>query len=89
MSRNKKLFSWHVFPSTGLVGGGSGWYLVVLCQFGAVLVGTWWCCVSLGRYWLVLGGTGSVWGGTDWCLVVLGQYNLVLLGIKWYWVSIY
>ena len=36
--------------------------MVVLGQCGAVLVGTWWYWVSIGRYWLVLGGTGSVEG---------------------------
>ena len=34
-----------------------------LGQYGAVLVGTWWYWVSMGRYWLVLGGTGSVYVG--------------------------
>ena len=38
----------------------------ILGQYGAVLVGTWWYLVSMGRSWLVmvLGATGSVWGGT-------------------------
>ena len=42
-------------------------------QYGALLVGTWWYWVSMGRYWLVLGGTGSVEGGTGWYLIVQGQ----------------
>ena len=62
-------------------------YVVVLGQYGAVLVGTWWYWVSMGRYWLVLGGTRSVLGGSGWYLLVLGQYNSVLLSIKLYWVS--
>ena len=55
------------------VGGGTRWYLVVLGQWEAVLVGTWRYWVSRRRYWLVLGGTGSVGGSTGWYLVVLGQ----------------
>ena len=62
--------------------------LVILCQYGGLLVGTWWYWVSMGRYWLVLGGTGSVLGGSGWYLVVLGQYGAVLVGTWWYWVSI-
>ena len=69
------------------VSGSTGWFVVVMGQYGAVLVGTWWYWGSIGRYWLVCGGNGSVWGSTGWYLVVLGQYNLVLIGIKWYWVS--
>ena len=53
--------------------GGTGWYLVVLGQYGAVLVGLWWYSVSMGRYLLIHGCSGSV--------------NLVLIGIKWYLVS--
>ena len=55
---------WLIHVGTGSVEGGTGWYLVVLVQHGAVLIGTWWYWVSIGRYWLVLGGTGSVKGGT-------------------------
>ena len=65
------------------VSGSTGWFVVVMGQYGAVLVGTWWYWGSIGRYWLVCGGNGSVWGGTGWYLVVQGQYNLVLLGIKY------
>ena len=47
-------------------------FLEITCQgmiyhiqkYRAVLFGTWWYWVSIGRYWLVLGGTGSVEGGT-------------------------
>ena len=46
------------------VEGGTGRYLVVLGQYGALLVGTWWQRISIRRYWLVLGGTVSVEGGT-------------------------
>ena len=31
-----------VFGDTGSVWGGTGWYLVLLGQYGAILVGTWW-----------------------------------------------
>ena len=58
---------------------GTGWYLVVLGQYRAVLGSTWWKR-------LVLGGTGSVWGGTGWYLVVLGQYSAQLADKLWYWV---
>ena len=70
---------------TGSVWGGTWLYLVILDQYRAVLVGTWWywvitgCCVSTGRYWLVLDRTGSVEGGTDWYLVVLSQYGALLV----------
>ena len=46
---------------------------MVLGQWIAILVGTWWDWVSKGHYWLVLGGTESVRGSTGWYLVVLGQ----------------
>ena len=32
---------WLVLGSAGSVEGGIGWYLMVLGQYGAVLVGTW------------------------------------------------
>ena len=60
---------------------------VVLTQYRAILVGTWWNWVSKGRYWLVLDVTGSVKGGTGWYLMVLGQQRAVLVGTWWYWVS--
>ena len=64
-------------------------------QLGAVLSGTLWNWVSVGRnwlihegtgsvkewYWLALGDTGSVEGVTGWYLVVLGQYRSVLVVI--------
>ena len=73
-----------IYDDTGSVEGSTGWYLVVLGQYGAVLVDRLWYMVSRRQYWIVVGGVGSdtVWSGTDWDLVVLGQYNLVLLGIK-------
>ena len=43
------------------------YWLIVLCQYGAVLVGSW--CY------------GSVYGGTGWYLVVLGQSRVVLVDI--------
>ena len=80
------------------VWGVTGWYLVVLGQYGALLVGTWWYWVSIGRYWLVLCGTGTVWGSAGRYLVVLCQYGVVLghyeavyraavASTWWYWVS--
>ena len=68
-----------VLDGSGSVWGNTCWYLVVLDQQGAVmvdtymmvlgqyravLVGTWWYWVSRGRYWSVLGGTGSEEGNT-------------------------
>ena len=46
---------------TGSVYGGTGWYLVVLGQYRAVMVCTWWRYFSVGRVLslVVLGGTGS------------------------------
>ena len=46
--------------------GGTGWFVVVMGQYGAVLVGTWWYWVSIERCWLVCGSNGSVWGGVGW-----------------------
>ena len=57
------------------------WYLVLLGQNRAVLVGTWWYWVSMERYWLIHDGTGSVEGGTGWYLMVLGHYGAVLVDI--------
>ena len=44
-----------VLGGTGSVEGGTGWYLVVLCQYGAVLVGTLWYWVSIKWYWVSKG----------------------------------
>ena len=38
--------------------------MMVLGQYGAILVGSCLYWVSKGRYCLVLGYIGSVWGGT-------------------------
>ena len=65
---------WLIYDSTGSIEGGTGGYLVVLGQWVAVLVDTWWYWVNMERYWLVLGGTGSVWSGTGWYLVVQGHH---------------
>ena len=46
---------------------------MVLGQYRAVLVNTWWYWVTMEWYWLIYDGTGSVWGDTCWYLVVLGQ----------------
>ena len=50
---------------------------MVLGQYRAVLVSTWWYCVSMERYCLINDGNGSAEGGTCWYLVVLGQYRAV------------
>ena len=49
-----------IYDSTGSLQSSTGWYLMVLGQKEAALVGTWWYWVSRRRYWLVLGGTGSI-----------------------------
>ena len=33
---------WLVIGGTGLVLGSTGWFVVVMGQYGAVQVGTWW-----------------------------------------------
>ena len=38
---------------------GTGWYLVVLGQYRAELVYTWWYWNSIGRYWLICKGEVS------------------------------
>ena len=48
----------HHIHNTGSVEGSSGQYLVVLGQYGVVLVGTWWYWVSVTWYCLGLNGTG-------------------------------
>ena len=62
-----------VLDCTGSVEGFTGWYLMVLGQWKAVLVGTWWYWVSVEWYWLIYDGAVSVQGGTDWYLMELGQ----------------
>ena len=49
-----------ILDGTGSVGGDTCWYLVVLSQYRAVMVGTWWYWVIRRRYQLILGGTGSI-----------------------------
>ena len=53
-----------IYDGTGSEEGGTGWYLVVLGQYDAVLVDTWWYWDSIGRYWLIYNSTGSVWSRT-------------------------
>ena len=48
-------------------------------QYGVELVGTWWYCVNMERYWLIYDGTGSAEGGTGRYLVVLGQKKAILV----------
>ena len=53
---------------TGSVEGGSGWYLVLLGQFGVVLVDI----MVLGRKKAVLGGTESIEGRSRYWLILDG-----------------
>ena len=64
---------WLVLGGTGSVGGGTGWYLVVLGQYRSVLIDTWRYWVNIERYWLIYDGSGLVEGSSGWCLVVMGQ----------------
>ena len=61
---------------------------MVLGQYRAVLVGTWWYWVSIGHCWLVLGGTGSVYGGVGavYCREICSFccYRLLLGGLKFF-----
>ena len=41
---------WLVLGGTWPVLGGTGWFVVVMGQYGAVLVGTWWYWVSRRQY---------------------------------------
>ena len=72
----------YIYVGTGSVEGGTGWFwLVLLGQYEAVMVGTRLYWVSLGWYWLIHDGTGSVKGSTGWYLVVLGQYRALQVDI--------
>ena len=53
--------------------------MMVLGQYGADLVRTWWYWVSMERNWLIHDGTGSVCGSTCWYLVALDQYKAVMV----------
>ena len=56
--------NWLIHDCTWSVEGDTGWYLVELGEYVAVLVGTWW-------YWLIYDGTGSVWGPICWYIVAM------------------
>ena len=62
-----------IHDGTGSVEGGTCWYLIVLGQYKAVLVVTWWYWVSVEWYWLIYDGAVSVQGGYGWYLMELGQ----------------
>ena len=53
-----------IYNGTGLVEGGTGWYLVVLGQYRAVRVEISCYWVSMKRNWLIHDSTGSVEGST-------------------------
>ena len=74
---------WYILGGTWPELGGTGWFVVVMSQYGAVLVGTWRYWVSIEWCWLVCGSNGSVWGGIGWYLVEMGQYGAVLVGSWW------
>ena len=51
-----------IYDSTGPLQGSTGWYLMVLGQYGVILVVTRWYWVSITWYWLVLSCTGLIKG---------------------------
>ena len=51
-----------IYDSTGSLQGSTGWYLMLLGQYGAILVVTCWYWVSITWYWLVLSCTGLIKG---------------------------
>ena len=53
-----------IYDGTESVKVGTGWYLVLLGQYGAELVYTWLYWNSIGRNWLIYNSTGSVWSIT-------------------------
>ena len=75
------------------------WDFVLLGQYRAALVGTWYYWVSIGWYWWYLValhlcksqlvGTGSVDGGTGWYFVKTGgtgcQYDMLSEIIRFAW----
>ena len=56
--------NWLIHDCIWSVEGGTVQYLVALGQYGTVLVGTWWYCVSIGWYWLIYDGNESEKGST-------------------------
>ena len=65
-----------IYHGTGSVEGATGLFLVVLGQYGMVLVGTWWYWVSVTWYCLVLSGTGLV-QGFHACIYIENSGDLV------------
>ena len=51
-----------IYDSTGSLQGSTGWYLMILGQYGAILFVPWWYWVSITWYCLVLSGTGLIKG---------------------------
>ena len=60
--------------------------MMVLGQYGAVLVVTWWYWVSIGWYWSVLDNIGSKQGGNGCFQKIFGFHGLNHQIIE-YWVS--
>ena len=60
---------------------------MVLGQYGAVLVRTWWYLVSMKRNWFIHDGTGSEEGGCGWYLVSRWRYWLIHDGTGSVWGS--
>ena len=60
--------------------------MIVMGQYKAVAIGTWWYLVNRRRYWSIHDGTGSVHIGTGLYMMVLGQYGSILVGTWWYWI---
>ena len=63
-----------IYDSTGPLQGSTGWYLMVLGQYGVILVVTRWYWVSITWYWLVLLGIGWYWVNKGLlCLYILKE----------------
>ena len=63
-----------IYDSTGPLQGSTGWYLMVLGQYGVILVVTRWYWVSITWYWLVLIGIEWYWVNKGLlCLYILKE----------------
>ena len=49
--------------------------MMIVGQYRAIMVDTWWFWVSKEWYWVIYDGTGSVDGGNGWYLAVLAQHG--------------
>ena len=76
---------WLVPSGIGSVYGSTGWYSMVLGQYGDVLFGSWRCWVNSGQNWLVFCGAGSVFDNTGSYWVSAVQHQIILGGTGSAW----